>query len=292
MWYKDTAGRFDSLENRNNGYLKRKGLIASSAEVDMLGKLHLDMCFQQRFLLNGVELKLRFIRSKDAFCLTGDGDFKVLLKEVSLFCRKVRPSDAVRLAHIKALQLGMASYPLRRVEVKTFTIPQGNLSWVKENVFLGQLPKRMVVGLIENTAFNGQLNKNPFRFQNYGINFIAIYKDGEQIFSKPLQPDFARNRFVRSYLSLFTETNQYYVDEGNGITRDDYPHGNTLFAFDFTPDLGAASGHWELVKHGSIRLEIHFSAALTATINTIIYSEFDNLLQIDRSKNVIFDYSS
>ena len=162
LWYKDTAGRFDSLENCNNGYLKRKGLIATSAEVDMLGKLHLDMCFQQRFLLKGVELKLRLIRSKDTFCLMGDGDFKVLLKEMSLFCRKVQPSDAVRLAHIKALQLGMASYPLRRVEVKTFAFPQGNLSWVKENVFLGQLPKRMVVGFVDNTAFNGQFNKNPF----------------------------------------------------------------------------------------------------------------------------------
>jgi len=213
----------------------------------------------------------------------GDGDFKVLLKEASLFCRKLRRSDAVRLAHIKAPQLGKASYPLRRVEVKTFTVPQGNLSWFKENVFLGQFPKRIVIGCVDNTAFYGQFHKNPFRFQNYGINFIAIYKDGEQIFSKPLQPVFARNRFVRSYLSLFTETNQYYVDEGNGITRNDYPIGNTLFAFDLTADLGGASGHWELVKHGSIRLEIHFSQALTATINAIVYAEFDNLLQTDCS---------
>jgi len=126
----------------------------------------------------------------------------------------------------------------------------------------------------------------------YGINSIAIYKDGEQIFSKPLQPDFVRNRFVRCYLSLFTETNHYYVDEGNGITRNDYPDSKTLFAFDLTADLGAASGHWELVKHGSIRLEIHFSQALTATINAVIYGEFDNLPQIDHLKNVIFDYSS
>ena len=161
--------------------------------------------------------------------------------------------------------------------MKTFTDPQGNLSWVKENVCFGQLPKRMVVGLVDNTAFNGQFNKNPFRFQNYGIDFIAIYKDGEHIFSKPPQPDFARNQFVGSYLSLFTETNQYYVDEGNGITRNDYPNGNTLFAFDLTADLGAASGHWELVKHGTIHLEIHFSQALTATINAVIYGEFDNL---------------
>ena len=66
----------------------------------------------------------------------------------------------------------------------------------------------------------------------------------------------------------------------------------TQFAFDLTADLGAASGHWELVKHGSICLQIHFSQALMATINAVIYGEFNNLLQIHRSKNVIFDYSS
>ena len=92
--------------------------------MDMLGKIHLDMCFQNRFLLNGVEMKLRFIRSKSTFCLQGEGNFKVFLKDVSLYCRKVRPSDAVRMGHIKALQLGLAKYPLRRVEVKSFTIPQ------------------------------------------------------------------------------------------------------------------------------------------------------------------------
>jgi len=74
-----------------------------------------------------------------------------------LYCRKVKPSDAVRLAHAKALQLGTAKYPLRRVEVKTFTTLQGNLTATKENLFLGQLPKRVAIGCTDNDAFNGTL---------------------------------------------------------------------------------------------------------------------------------------
>ena len=73
---------------------------------------------------------------KDIF-LQGLGNFKVSLKNVSLYCGKVRPSDAARMRHIKAQQLGSAKYPLRRVEVKSFTIPQGNLTAIKENLFLG-----------------------------------------------------------------------------------------------------------------------------------------------------------
>ena len=115
---------------------------------------------------------------------------KSKLKDVAVFCPKLRPSDAVRLAHIKALQKSAAKYPLRRVEVKSFTLPRGNLSWTKESMFLGQLPKRLIVGFVDNDAYNGSFQKNPFNFNHYNINFLSLVKDGEQIFSKALQPDF------------------------------------------------------------------------------------------------------
>ena len=156
----------------------------------MMGKLHLDMCFQQHHLMSSVDVKLRLIRAKDTFCLVGDGQHKVKLKDVAVFCPKLRPSDAVRLAHIKALQKSAAKYPLRRVEVKSFTLPRGNLSWTKESMFLGQLPKRLIVGFVDNDAYNGSFQKNLFNFNHYNTNFFSLVKDGEQIFSKALQPDF------------------------------------------------------------------------------------------------------
>ena len=292
LWIKDTAEAFDTNAAGNVGFTKRKAAAAGSHEIDMFGKLHLDMCFQNRYLLNGIEIKLRLIRSKKEFCLQGVGDYKITLKDVGLYCRKVKHSDAVRLAHAKALQLGTAKYPLRRVEVKTFTIPQGNLTSTKENLFLGQLPKRVVVGCIDNDAFNGSLAKNPFNFKHNDINFLALYKDGEQIPSLPFQPNFTNKQFIRSYLSLFVETGQYYSDEGNDLTRSEYAGGNTLFAFDLTPDLGSCGNNFELIKNGNLRLEIHFATALPRTVNVVVYGEFDNLLQIDKSRNVIFDYTA
>ena len=181
---------FDSTEETSTGFTVRKLEAAGSHEMDMFGKIYLDMCFQNRYLLNGVEMKLRFIRYKSTFCLQGVGNFKVSLKDVSLYSRKVRPSDAVRKGHIKALQLGSAKYPLRRVEVKSFTIPQANLTAIKENLFWGQLPNRVVIGFVDNDAYNEMIGKNPFNFKHNNINFIALYKDGEQIPSRISQPYF------------------------------------------------------------------------------------------------------
>jgi hypothetical protein len=35
-----------------------------------------------------------------------------------------------------------------------------------------------------------------------------------------------------------------------------------------------------------------FFDALTATINVIMYAEFDNVIEIDRNRQVLFDYSA
>ena len=82
LWYKDTAGHMDAtLENGGNaGLTERRKYIAGSRVVEMMGRLHVDLYLQDRFLLNGVSVKIRLVRSKHTFSLMADGvnpDFKV-----------------------------------------------------------------------------------------------------------------------------------------------------------------------------------------------------------------------
>ena len=242
-----------------------------------------------------MEVRLCLIRPKDLFCLHGNanqGENKVSLKEVTLFVCKVKPNPTVQLAHVKALQHATAKYPLRRVEVKSFTVPTGNRSITKENLFLGQLPTRLVVGVVDNDAYNRVITKSPFYFKHNNINFMTIYRDGVQIPSKPLQPDFANHRFIRSYLRLFTQTRQYYRDTGNAISQEQYKDGCALFAFDLTPQMDSSEVGFELIKHGNIRIEIHFTTAIARTLTVIVFAENDNLLEIDQNRNVAFDYTA
>ena len=136
LWHCNTSGHFDTRWATNLGYTKQKVLAAESKEIDMMGKLHLDLFLQNRYLLNGVKVRLRLIRSHDFFCLHGNADQaenKVSLKKVTLLVRKVKPYPVLQLAHDKALQHCTARYPLQRVEVKSFAVPTGNRSITKEN---------------------------------------------------------------------------------------------------------------------------------------------------------------
>ena len=288
LWYDDDCDRMDTVEG-NSGAVSRQKWIQNSQVVTMIGRPHLDLCFQERLMLNGVDIKLRFVRSKDTFNLMGAG--KSIIKDATLFVRKVKIHPSVQLGHIRALERATAKYPIKRVETKVFSIPRGNLSANQENLFLGQLPKRLVIGLVENTAFSGAADKNPFNFQHFNIDFLALYVDGTQVPGKPLQPDFTNKNYARSYASLFSGTGLMFNDQGNGIDRRYFGRGYTLFAFDLTPDLSDGS-HFNLVKHGNLRLELHFKEGLASTVNAIVYAEFENVIEIDKSRNVLFDYSA
>ena len=37
--------------------------------VDMIGRIHADIFFQERYLVNEVNVKIKLVRSKDAFCI-------------------------------------------------------------------------------------------------------------------------------------------------------------------------------------------------------------------------------
>ena len=288
LWYKDSAKHMEDTQ-LNKGFKNRQSCTLGSKQVTMIGRPHLDLCCQDRLMLNGVDIKMRLVRSKDAFSLMGEG--RVKIEEVAFFVRKVKVDASVQLEHIRGMERMTAKYPVSRVETKVFSIPKGNMMANQENLFLGQLPKRVVIGMVENKAFNGDKEMNPFNFRHFDVNYLAMHVDGKQIPAKPLTPDFTNALYTRSYASLFTGTGFMGHDRGNQITYDEYANGFTLFAYDLTPDLDDG-GHFHLVKQGNLRFELHFKTALPETINVIVYAEFDNVVEIDKARNVLFDYSA
>src|SRR6218665_298292 len=122
----------------NDGFKTRSTMTREGRVVDMLGCLHSDLFFQDRFLPIDVNIKARLVRNKDAFCLmcsAAGAAFRVRILECKLYIRKVKLSPSVLLAHAIAVEVGNVKFPIRRAVCKTFTIPAGNLDATQENLF-------------------------------------------------------------------------------------------------------------------------------------------------------------
>ena len=160
-------------------------------------------------------------------------------------------------------------------------------------MILGQLPKCIIIGFVDNKAFNGDFKLNPFNFHNYKINYLSLYVDGVQIPSRSLQSDFANyHLYVDSFHTLFSGTGMRFLNIGNSIDRESYRGGYCLFAFDLISDLSANSNsHWNLVKHGSVRIDVRFEEAFSSTTNCIVYTEYDNVLEINAARHVIVEFA-
>ena len=274
----------------NNGLHERWKLTRTSQVFEMLGGIRLDLFEQIRCLPNGVSLKLRLHPQKRAFALMWMEQaqrFKLDLQAASFIVRKMKPSPGVLLGHEDALRLKPAQYPLTRKECKSFAIAQGLSQFKQDNIFLGQLPNRVVIAMVDGDAFAGKHDKNPYNFKHYHTNLVQLYADGEPVRSRPFKPDMENRCYIESYGSLFQD--KLDGDKGSIVKYEDWPRGYSLFAFKLSPDVDC-DDHTSLIKHGNLRVEVQFDTALAQATQLLVYAEFNNILKIDADRQVLIDY--
>ena len=276
----------------NNGLHRRYLFSRQSKKVTVMGSPRIDLFEQERYLPNGISLKLRFHRQREPFVLMHDAGtaYKIVLDDAFMLIRKVKTSPGVQLGHTEALLKEPAKFPITRKECKAIAVSGQVSTFSMDNIFLGQLPKRVVIGMVDNAAYAGTSTTNPYNFKHMNVNYMQLYTDGEPVMSKPLKPNFTDGTYLQCYETLFRGFDRLDGSKSSIIKREDWDKGYSLFAFDLTPDYDD-DDHYPIIKHGNLRLEINFGATLANAINIIVYAEFDNIIEISNHRNIQMDYS-
>ena len=274
----------------NAGLYRRFRAVQESRQVELFGALSIDLFEQERYLLPGVSLGLRFTRQRQAFMvMAANDDYRLELLDMRLYMRKVTPAPGVILGHRDALSKTTAKYPVISKKVTTVTLPDGIRDKKTETIFQGQLPKRVVIGLVTAETMSGAWDKNPFNFQQFDLNHIQLEVNGEPVRAEALQPNTRTRRYIHSFETLFRGVNKLDGERGSIIKRSDWPRGYALYVFDLTPDMDA-DDHHTLLKTGTVRLDLQFAEPLAAAVNVVVYAEFDQLIEITAENNVIRAY--
>jgi hypothetical protein len=162
------------------------------------------------------------------------------------------------------------------------------------NLFTDQLPRRIIIGLVEPPAYNGSLKKSPFRFTHANIREISIVSGGltwpAVLYNMSWDND--RNSYMRCYADFMAGVGLANSLETNGISPANYKNGWTFFLFNLTSDLENSSA-FELIKAGTTSVMIRFNAAVPkGGLHLIAYSEYDSLLLIDSTRSISTDQTA
>ena len=220
LWYDDEDKKHMDI-TKTALYTELNKPIKDFKTLDLFGRLHTDLSFQGRNLLGGVKLIIRILFNEPSFYFyAGDKTPTFDFLDCSLQVHRSKVAPMVVEAHNAALQIAPAKYPITMARVKSFTVAQGAIDANIDNIHSGQLPRRVFIAFVENTAFCGDYKKNPFFFNHCGISSLCVYLDGVQYPSKAYAPDFGSKLFMREMHSIYEALDMLDGDSNFNINRD------------------------------------------------------------------------
>ena len=287
-YYFDETKLTDNDQKLNQGFVARRSKFKQGNVVELCGRIHSDIFNINKYLLNNVNISLELFKNDQKIYFVGkDSDkYELIIESAHLKVRRVTIAPSVMLAHAMVLEKNTAKYPIKRVLVHGYPYEFASTRFEK-SLHVGVMPTRVLVGLIYTESVSGSISTNPFKFDHFNIKSIMLKAASASVpYSTELNFDFEKKRYLEAYNTLFSNIK----GSENSISYKDYAGGNTIFAFDLTPDLCNA-GNFNVMKNGSLNLSIKLDKAESKSITIITYMEFDNILEIDNKRNIFLDYS-
>ncbi len=293
IFFMDEPGKFDIITKEgNSGFRQRAERFSLSKDVHFQIPLSLDLSTISRPLPNNSTYVIRLSRSPDSFVLLAKEDqFRIKIIDLYLEVMKITPSDTMLGQISRRFNSEPLIYPITRSKIKRYTIPAGVFDGSQHGLFESTpLPRFILIGLVDQQSYSGQISKNPYFFQNFSISEIALSHNNYLIPASPYRPDWDVGKYFREYRAFFDNLGIYHTNDSNSITPELFHSGLTLFPFDLSPDQ-CNGFHRHSGGDGEISLQLRFKKATEKGITLIVYSVFETTFSVSKTAGVITNYT-
>lgn len=273
-----------SASSSNIGWQKRLDLFKSGKSVVLQSKLHGDIFEQPKLIPSGVDLRIRLVFAEENFYLWSEkspSTTTVKVEDATLFIRQVQINPSVAIAHQRVLEKRNMVFPMKRTEIKTYTLPQNVNGFNIHNAFNGILPDQIIIGFVNSNAFHGELSSSPYAFAHQSLNSVSVVVNGQERKVDDFSFDSDGNHVV-PYSTLFDLGGISRIQSSNLISYDSYRHGNALIAFDLTPDKSGHGTHTSIKQMGNIRIHGTFSSNTSSPLVCLVYAQFSCVMELDK----------
>ena len=251
----------------------------NTVSVEFIGPLMADICNQDRLILPGVDIDIKLWPTCDIQC-------RLILEDISFHVCKVKVSPEVMMGHNAGLEIADSVYPFQRTDICTFNVSDNLYVTNLEDIWQGEVPTRLVVGMVKSQAYNGDMSLNPFHFQHFDLSSIGFYVDGEPTPRESIKMDVENGQYLEGLISLYRMSGNLMENSDIGISWENYKQGYTLIGFDVDPTTSADFRYIGKPHQGHTKLEIKFKDPLPDPVTLILYATFPEVMTIDQTRNV------
>jgi hypothetical protein len=293
-WYPDTA-HFFNHDTLNAGELSRREIFGRGHYVELAGRVFSDLFDQQKPLITGVPITIRFVMAKPEFYFRiFDPDetrqFKIHLKNPRLSIRRHIPSPDYMIKVSEELQTRPCKYHVERVVVRQTDIPRGTQSTVISNMQIGQLPKIALIAFIDSADFHGKSSRNCFNFDHFNLQQISCEVDGQSFPGRPYTADFDKFQSLECYNGLLETLEKRNDPNGElGFSREHYSGGYAIYGMKLAT---CGRGTLGLIKQGNLSVSVTFAQPLKSTIMMIAYLMYDSVIEINQHRILSTDFTA
>ena len=272
-----------------NGEIDMDEVYNDPTCVEFVGPLMADICNQERLILNGVNIDIKLWPNRDEFRLItfpNGTEAEIEIETIVFLVCKVKLNPKLFVAIEEFIAETPALYPIQRTDIRTHDLTAGSYGTTLEDIFQGDVPTRLVIGMVDARAKSGDFHLNPYHFNHFNIASAGFYVDGEPTPRVAYEFDFYDCNYLLGLHSLYSVAGKLNENTDIGITRTSYRQGNALIGFEVDPTTSANFSYIGKTKSGRTRLQIRFHKALSKNITIIIYATFPEIIQIDKARNV------
>ena len=248
--------------------------------------LHCDMMSSNRLTPPGCNLRIRLHRNQDEFSLWRDPnsnqDYKIEIVDLQLKVRKIEVSDAVANNHFERSKKEVMIFPFSRCQSKTFSIPAGETRINIQGMFKGTLPNFIHLTAINTKAFNGDIERNPFHMEHFGMTNISLTKNGVPIPSVMHSPHWnegANLEFNQLYGYTFDNCGLRNDNASHIITPEMYRQNQFFISYDLSPDQTMSANDGPLHEEGDVSFTAQIDSQLES-ITLMAHGYYDSMYYI------------
>ena len=281
------SGTMSEVLNADHmGRMVERKTFSKQATVHLKGPLNLDLSTGNKFLIDGVNIRIILEPQSSEFFINakqpgaGAVAYRYKINYARLYVQKIKPSNGAFIATTKSLISSNMEYLFRRNVVHSELFSAGQNTLIINRPFLSKIPAKLYIFMVKQTADNGNYEANAQFFPTCDISNINVLIDGNSIVDQDTD---VASGLINTYYDSF-------VSHGDStfIPYEVYTKGAFVIC---VKTVENNFDQLSVEKRGNLSIKLRLGADLADTHVVYIVGSVDSVLEINADREVFTNYS-